>query len=283
MVKAKYGITNEYYQEKKIYGNLEDDQAKINKVFEIFNQEFFDDSLDKPVIFISPEAKVLYKVECPGDWKKEKDGKVDDELMQIILSKGIYEYDTKGFYVLFLQAMIMQYDLEQDKIYDGKKIRRKKLICNKGNYKTKGYYSFCESVGLKVEIVPMTEEEKQKEIERRKKKTKISNKEDERTEKYEEKFEKKIVVAGERFNRVYEDRDIEEIGKLVYSYKKKDENKDKKKKSEQSMRVLECPNCNLTIRVTRRDDVDIRCYNCSKEGMPCNGTMFIKREKKVEV
>lgn len=274
MLKAKSGITNEYYKEKKIYGNLEDDQAKINRVFEIFNQEFFDNSLDKPVIFISPEAKVLYKVERPGGWKKEAKGKIDDELMQIILSKEIYEYNTKDFYVLFLQAMIMQYDYEQDMIYAVNKIERKKLICNNGNYKTKGYYSFCESVGLKVEMVPMTEEEKQKEIERRKKKTKISNKEDERTEKYEEKFEKKIVVAGERFNRVYEDRDIEVIGKLLYSYKKKDETEDKKKKSKQSMRAYICPKCKMKIRVTKGGNIDIRCHNVNKDGSTCDGAKF---------
>ena len=244
MAEAKYGITNEYYKEKRIYGNLEDDQAKINKVFEIFNQEFFGDSLDKPVVFISPEAKVPYKVECPGEWKKEKYGKVDDELMQIILSKEIYELDTKSFYVLFLEAMIMQYDKEQDMIYKAAKQKRKKFICNNGHYKSKEYYKYCEKVGLNVQTIPATEVEK----------------------------EQKIVTAGDGFNRVYEDRNIEEIGKLVYSFMKKDETKKKK----QSMRALQCPNCKLIIRVTKQDDIDIRCYNSSKEGIPCNGTRFIK-------
>ncbi|MBE5940644.1 MAG: hypothetical protein E7266_09650 [Lachnospiraceae bacterium] len=251
MVKAKHGIVNEYDQEKKIYGNLEDDQAKINKVFEIFNQEFFGDSLDKPVIFISPEAKVLYKVECPGEWKKEKDGKVDDELMQIILSKRIYEYDTKEFYVLFLEAMIKQYDLEQDKIYEAAKQNRKKLINNNGHYKSKEYYKYCEQLGLHVQTIPATEAEK----------------------------ERKIVTAGDGFNKVYEDRNIEEIGKLVYSFMKKDE----KKKIRQSMRALQCPNCKLIIRVTKQDNVDIRCYNHSKEGIPCNGTRFIEGLKETKV
>lgn len=245
MAKAKYGITNEYYKENKIYGNLEDDQAKINKVFEIFNQEFFDNSLDKPVIFISPEAKVLYKVECPGEWKKEKHGKVDDELMQIILSKEVYRLDTKSFYVLFLEAMIAQYDKEQDMIYKAAEQNRKKLISNNGNYKSKKYYQYCEKVGLNVQTIPATEPEK----------------------------EQKIVTAGAGFDRVYEDRNIEEIGKLVYSFKEKDETK----KRRQSMRVLHCPNCKLTIRVTRQDNVDVRCYNCNKEGTLCDGKRFIER------
>lgn len=257
MAQAKHGITNEYYKEKKIYGNLEDDQAKINKVFEIFNQEFFDDSLDKPVIFISPEAKVSYKVECPGEWKKEKDGEVDDELMQIILSKGIYELDTKTFYVLFLEAMIMQYDLEQDMIYKAAKKKRKRLINNNGHYKSKEYYKYCEQLGLNVETTLVE---------------KIKNGE-------KKIVEEKIVTAGDGFNRVYEDRNVEEIGKLVYSFMKKDE----KKKIKQSMRALQCPNCKLIIRVTKQDNVDIRCYNHSKEGIPCNGTRFIEGLKETKV
>lgn len=254
MAKAKHGITNEYYQEKKIYGNLEDDQARINKVFEIFNQEFFNDSLDKPVIFISPEAKVLYKVECPGEWKKEKDGKIDDELMQIVLSKKIYEYDTKDFYVLFLQAMIMQYDCEQDMIYKNSKQKRKRLINNNGHYKSKEYYLYCERIGLSVQTTLIEKiKDGEKKIE-----------------------EKKIVTAGDRFNRVYEDRDIEEIGKLVYSFKKKDEIEKEKKKSKQSMRVLECPKCKMKIRVTKQSNIDIRCYNFDKDGIACDGVKFIE-------
>ena len=48
----------------------------------------------------------MYKVEIPGAWKKEKNGKIDNELMKMVLSEKMFEYDTKDFYVLFLQAMI---------------------------------------------------------------------------------------------------------------------------------------------------------------------------------
>lgn len=253
MVMAKHGITNEYYEEKKIYGNLEDDMAKINKVFQIFNKEFFNDVLDRPVIIISPDVKVLYKVERPGEWKKEKNNKTDDELMKIVLSEKLFGYSTKEFYLRLLDVMIYQYDLEQEAIYEYLEQSRTRLVGNNGNYLSKGYFNLCERLGIKVQEIRKADTNKKE----------------------------KIITPKDKFNQVYENNNIEEIGKLVYSYKQPQKKEDKIQK--QSMRAFKCPNCGMIIRITKSGDVDIRCYNINDKGIECNGTRFVIDDKKKKI
>lgn len=242
MRKTIKGITNEHYVDPGIYGNLEDDMAKINHVFEIFNLHYFENSLDTPVIIISPDMKanVTYRVDKPDGWRKEKVGKTEDELFKIVFSEKVFELETKEIYLLLLKAMINQYDLEQEEIHKSMGARWKRLINNNGHYLSKKYFELCASMGL--DIIA------------------------------DESGEKK-VVAGKEFNGFYEDAGIEENFKPTYKYIRIN-NKNKGKK--QSMRAFKCTSCGMKIRITKNGDVDIRCYNKNKEGVPCNGTKFVE-------
>ena len=242
MVTAKNGVINKEYYDRKIIDNIGDDIIKIYKVFEFFNKDFFDGELDMPVITISPNLKVEYRVDKPGAWKKEKNEKVDDELFKIVLSEKIFQYDTKEIYIILLKAMVMQYDIEKAEIYKAAGARWIRLINNNNNYFGKKYYIFCEKIGLKVEITESGE---------------------------------KKVVAGERFNQIYEDRDIEKYYNLVHKYIKDDKRENNKS---QSMRSFICPSCGMIIRITKSGDTDIRCYNENREGIPCNGKKFVEKK-----
>lgn len=236
MQKADKGITNDYYKRPNIYGSLENDIAKMNAVFEIFNNKFFDNQLDTPIIMINPDLKVLYRVDRPDGWKKVKDGKEEDELFKIVLAEKVFEFEEIEVYFILLKAMILQYDLEQESIYKVAGEKWKRLVNNNNHYFSKKYYIFCKSIGLEV----------------------IEN---------EEKME---VVAGAKFNEVYENY-IKNVFELTYKYVQKT---GAKKKNTQSMRAYKCPSCGLIIRVTKAGDIDIRCYNTNSEGNSCDGVRF---------
>jgi hypothetical protein len=97
---------------------------------------------------------------------------------------------------------------------------------------------------------------------------------DEETQKQEVRYHNRLqrgkvkMKPTEKFNRVYETYNIETKYGLVH----KDDRKESK--GTQSMRLLECPNCGMTIRITRKGDFDIRCYN-SLDGVECNGKRFV--------
>lgn len=247
----KKGILNPNYQEIMIYRNLEDDMAKINKVFEIFNEAFFENELDTPVIIVGPNLKKDYRVDRPGKWRKKKGTKVDDELIKMVIAERVFGRETKEIYVILLTAMIMQYDLEKEVEYEAKGGKWKHLINNNGHYFSKRYYLMCKQMGLEVKHTKNGKEE---------------------------------VVSGKKFDEFYEYAGIEDNFKLTYKYKEDNtddkDNKNNKKKNNQSMRAFICPACGMIIRITKNGDVDIRCYNHNKKGVPCNGARFVEKEEK---
>ena len=137
----------------------------------------------------------------------------------------------------------MQYDLEMSMIhtYNGSKWIR--LINNNNNYYGKRYRIECEARGLKILETEGVKEGKKPE-----------------------------VCAGDKFNEIYKNYNIEKYFALVHQYKPVEENS--KSSNRQSMRKFICPGCKMKIRVTKIGDIDIRCYNNG-----CKGERFVPDPK----
>jgi hypothetical protein len=276
-VKLVHGVTNKNYKGRRVNSTLGRDMSTLQKVFNIFNVEFFDGALDVPAIMISDSARVEYKVLKMPNWKKQKGNIVENELMKMVMSEIIYKYETKEIYITLVKAMILQYDLEMDEVYRINGEKRTRLINNNNNYFSEVYYAKCKEVGLVPEEI--TEDMKSwDEDEIQQIKSESQNEEEER-QKQEVRYHNRLqrgkvkMKPTEIFNRVYNKYEIETKYQLIH----KDERKETK--GTQSMRLLECPNCGMTIRITKKGNFDIRCFNIyrDKEGneIPCNGARFV--------
>lgn len=69
-IKIFQGVLNDNYN--GIERKLSDDVINLQRVFGIFNEQFFHNVLDDANIIISPNARTLIKVDKPDHWQKRK-------------------------------------------------------------------------------------------------------------------------------------------------------------------------------------------------------------------
>lgn len=256
VIKLNHGVANSNYQKVNINEDQSDDIRTLQKIFEVFNKEFFKEELDTPVISIAGKLKTELDVTKPEHWYKTNiysESQNEEDCIGLYLSEDIYTYDFKEVCVTLLKAMIMQYDIEHYAMYGGAngKSSYKKMITNNNNYFSKAYAAKCEECGLKAEPIKKLNKEG----------------EEENSGKYE-------VTAAERFNEVYEKYNLG-MYRLVL-HKKKEVNEKKSASSNgQSMKVYICPSCGLKIRVTRKGPVNIKCFNSEK---CADGVSFVLKE-----
>lgn len=256
-IDVESGISNPYYKKININEDLSNDIKTLQKVFEIFNKEFFDGDLDVPVISISGNMRADLRVTKPEHWYKRdiySETQREEECIGLYLSEKIYFYDFKEVCVTLLKAMIMQYDIEQYAIYGSRKGKGayKRMITNNNNYFSKAYAQKCWECGLNAEPIKKIDEETGEEVN----------------------IGKYTVTPAEKFDEVYVKNELGKL-RLVLHKKKKKVMKKTESNNGQSMKVYECPSCGLSIRVTRKDPVNIKCYNDEK---CANGVRFILRE-----
>lgn len=302
-IKIYKGVLNDNYN--GIEAKLSDDVINLQRVFDIFNEQFFHNVLDEANIIISPNARTLIKVDKPDNWEKRKSIRVikinddkkknkndlvidtedieilgtkiqsDTDIIRIIFSDEILQFETKQIYIFLLRAMIMQYDIEMYETKDALKIKWKRFINNNNNYFGKGFYAVCRQRGLvpeNMEIALRTEVAK---------KEKIKHPDLTDEELYERLLSRGKVnmIATEIFDEVYNTNNIEIRFPLIFKYTNKEKQLKKiSTKQELSpknhMRLFQCPKCGLKIRVKKTGAMDIRCYNRNDKGVLCEGACF---------
>lgn len=241
LLKVNYGVSNKFFSGESIIDNIGDDINTIRKVFEIFNDQLFDGQLETPLIYIVPNLKVKYNIDMPDGWAKIKKDKEEKDCIKMYLSEELYKEPLKDIYVCLVDAMIMQYDLEMYMIHKNAGTKWIRLINNNNNYYGKKYIAECKNRGLKVNETIIG------------------------------KGKKPDVSAGERFDEIYVNYNIEKYFAFVHQYKP---NNLPEKGNRNSMRLFICPSCGLKIRITKKGDVDIRCYNGK-----CDGVRFEPEKK----
>uniref|UniRef100_UPI004056C6DF hypothetical protein n=1 Tax=Acetatifactor sp. TaxID=1872090 RepID=UPI004056C6DF len=254
-IKIEHGVTNEHYKIRNINEDQTNDVKTLQKIFEIFNIEFFAGELDTPVISIEGKMKKELDVSKPEHWYKTdvySESQRKEDCIGLYLSEDIYTYEFKEVCITLLKAMIMQYDIERYATYGGAKGTGsyKKMITNNKNYYSKAYAKKCEECGLNAEPIKVKK-----------------NGEEENSGKY-------MVTAAERFNEVYEKHNLDKFRLVLHKTKIVPKEKEESGKG-QSMRAYICPTCGLIIRVTKKDPVNIVCYNDEK---CADGTRFILKE-----
>ena len=256
------GISNHNYKGEydRVRSSITQDQDMLLKVFEIFNDEFFNNELDIPVILIETNMRKIYSIKKPEGWVKydrhhidqNKERMKESELITMSFSKELFALNTKEIYITLLRAMVEQWDVEKQASIP----EWRRLINNNGHFFSSSYYNECAKRGLVVD------EESLGDVELKTKTALLQS-------------GKCKMIGDTIFNSVYERYGIEEHFKLLYKYdeeEKKDKTKDNKtKKSKQSMRKYVCSKCKMSIRVTKSGEIDIRCYNGE-----CNGVRFVE-------
>ena len=250
---------------------MEQEYHRLNQIFHIFNEEFFDNQIKKPVLFITTQKKMISISE--GDhWTKslkrnsaynksletKEEQRQEDQHRGIHLSSKILNCSFEEICIILLDAMIQLFDEQQfdefkENMQEGQKESDyKKLVNRSGTYYSKKYARECERHGLIVTEIM------------------IKDKEGKDTGKHQY-----TLSAGEKFREVFKRR---RLAKYEISLKQTEKAKIEQKQSRvQSSKLFYCPVCRLKIRATRKGNLKIKCFQtleCAEQG----GVEFIREE-----